>query len=194
MSNRRRDPVDRADAVLYPLLSTAAMQAIAAVSLALIIALPWLLPADLDSCSRSCDLLGGLRDVARSLAAVAYFEKSSHFPLVTAITYFTTLLLGVVGGLCLACTRIPTLNLAAIGSGWLGGALLRFGAYGLWVAQFVVTPMINDNRRLYRYLQLISTEKAALIAFMALMYLASMLIVFGLAADLLYPLIRRRMK
>lgn len=179
-------------AVIYPLLSAGAMKGIAAASFAAIVLLVLLIPAQLDACVNHCEVLAALSAAARSFATVAHFEKISHFPLTTAVTYFTTLLLGIVGGICLACTRIATLNLAAIGSGGLVGVLLRFGAYGLWLAQFALTP--SFGLRVSRYVELIASGRVAFLVFMACMYLASISIVFGLSADLLYPMIRRRMK
>lgn len=168
------------------------MKRIVAVSFAVIVLFALLVPAQLDACANHCEVLSALRSAARSFATVAYFEKISQFPLTTAVTYFATLLLGIVGGLCLACTRIPTLNLAAISSG-LGGALLRFGAYGLWAAQFLVTPAFSKSGRAATYIDLIASQRGAFLTFMTCLYLVSIVIVFGLTADL-FSLVRRRMK
>jgi hypothetical protein len=181
-------------AVLYPLLSRAMFTGIVVLSLLVIAAAALLLPASLESCQRSCEPWRQVFEMARVFPGIRGMAGDSGFPLAAAISHFSVMVLGTIGGVCLVLTRFDKVNVSAgVNAGGWRGRILRLGFVALLSAQFFIAPPeMYEQQRTYGFFQTVSRDRATFLVWMGGIYLGTVAVMLCLAAELSGFISRRR--
>jgi hypothetical protein len=177
-------PATAQPAILYPFLPLNFTKWFAILGACLIAGIVLFAADDSAKCSNGCGLLAASYAAAAQIPYARFLASTSSFPIATAVGHALALCLGILGGLLVSLSKLKRIDIAAFrGLGWTQ-AVLRFGAYALWSAQFWFEPYMNRHQISYEFFESLGKERGLLLLWCAGMYVVSITVTACALADL----------
>ena len=180
-----RAPESPGTAIVAPLIGRRTAAYVGFALMGVLLLMVFFVPADANECRAFCPQFAGLHEVAINVGLIDRMQLSSERPWTISISYFSALLMAVVGAALIVFARLQKLNWSALTEGGAKALIARLCAYAIWLSQFFITPGNLDYSRGSLIIHAIQQSRVALAVWVVLIYSASAFVLVAMLMELL---------